>query len=119
MRTLLTLMEAEIGASASGVAHDDEVHALKKFGCPWCSIWQQTGRWDRPPYAKFSEAKKHIYELHYEKVIELELYDNNIHFLCFKAHHITLTEWWAHAQLFSNGFLGFDGGRRTERLYVW
>ena len=91
MRTLLTLMEAEDGANASGAAHADEVHALKKFGCPWCCIWQQTGRWDRPPYAKFSEAKKHIYELHYEKVIELELYDNKIHFLCFKAHHITLT----------------------------
>ena len=103
MRTLLTLMGAGDGSPAPGAAHADGGHALKKFACPWCCLLRQTGRWDRPPYAKFSEAKKHIYELHYEKVSELELYDDNIHFLCFKANRITLKEWWAEAQLFSNG----------------
>ena len=90
MRTLLTLMGAEDGSPAPGAAHADGGHALKKFACPWCCYMLQTGKVDRPPYAKFSEAKKHIYELHYEKVSELELYDDKIHFLCSKAHRIML-----------------------------
>ena len=75
---------------------------MKKFACPWCCHGLQTGRWDRPPYAKFSEAKKHIYDLHHAKVSELELYDDKIHSLCSKAnlricYGPTLKDWWLEA----------------------
>ena len=66
--------------------------APKKFGCPFCCH----------SYAKFSAAKKHIYEVHYEKVSELELYDDKIHSLCSKAnlricYGPTLKDWWPEA----------------------